>query len=126
MTTYSLEDIIQAEVAKALSRRVVDEPEPAVLGGSFDLQGITKLLSEINKLVALWQQKQQIQLQQIAAPAPAPAQTPQKPSSEERYNQLIQGLEVVIGTVGDLRLSELLDYAKENKEEVIGLLEKYL
>ncbi len=122
MTTYSLEDIIQAEVAKALSRRVVDEPEPAVLGGSFDLQGITRLLSEINKLVALWQQKQQIQQQQIAAPA----QTPQKPSSEERYNRLIQGLEAVIGTVGDLKLSELLNYTKENKEEVIGLLEKYL
>lgn len=124
MTTYSLEDIIQAEVAKALSRRVVDEPEPAVFGGNFDLQGITKLLSEINKLVALWQQKQQ---QQIAVPAAAPAQTlPQKPSSEERYNQLIQGLETVIGTVGDLRLSELLDYAKENKQEVEELLEKYL
>ena len=122
MTTYSLEDIIQAEVAKALSRRVVDEPEPAVFGGNFDLQGITKLLSEINKLVALWQQKQQIQQQQIAASAP----TPQKPSSEERYNQLIQGLETVIGTVGDLRLSELLDYAKENKQEVEELLEKYL
>ena len=116
MTTYSLEDIIQAEVAKALSRRVVDEPEPAVFGGNFDLQGITRLLSEINKLVALWQQKQQ---QQIAAPAQtAPAPTPQKPSSEE--------LEAVIGTVGDLRLSELLDYAKENKQEVVGLLEKYL
>lgn len=122
MATYSLEDIIQAEVAKALSRRVVDEPEPAVFGGNFDLQGITKLLSEINKLVALWQQKQQIQQQQIAASAP----TPQKPSSEERYNQLIEGLEAVIGTVGDLRLSELLDYAKENKQEVVGLLEKYL
>lgn len=126
MATYSLEDIIQAEVAKALSRRVVDEPEPAVFGGNFDLQGITKLLSEINKLVALWQQKQQIQQQQIATPAAASAPTPQKPSSEERYNQLIQGLETVIGTVGDLRLSELLDYAKENKDEVIGLLEKYL
>lgn len=125
MATYSLEDIIQAEVAKALSRRVVDEPEPAVFGGNFDLQGITRLLSEINKLVALWQQKQQTQ-QQIAVPATASAPTPQKPSSEERYNQLIQGLEAVIGTVGDLRLSELLDYAKENKQEVVGLLEKYL
>jgi hypothetical protein len=126
MTTYSLEDIIQAEVAKALSRRVVDEPEMPVFGGNFDLQGITKLLSEINKLVALWQQKQQIQQQQIAAPAPPSAPTPQKPSSEERYNQLIEGLEAVIGTVGDLQLSELLDYAKENKQEVVGLLEKYL
>jgi hypothetical protein len=122
MTTYSLEDIIQAEVAKALSRRVVDEPEPAVFGGNFDLQGITRLLSEINKLVALWQQKQQ---QQIAAPAQTPP-PPSKPSPESRYNQLIEGLEAVIGTVGDLRLSELLDYAKENKQEVVGLLEKYL
>lgn len=124
MTTYTLEDIIQAEVAKALSRRVVDEPEPPALGGHFDLQGITRLLSEINKLVALWQQKQQ--QQQIAAPTPAQAPPPSKPAPETRYNQLIQGLEVVIGTVGDLKLSELLDYAKENKDEVIGLLERYL
>jgi hypothetical protein len=123
---FSLDSIIQAEVKKAIDAQV---PKPSPGGGLLDgitLQDITKFISEITKLKT---QMAQLTPQPLtpgpsppahnpqATPAPAPALNP-----NAVYNGVLQGIDMIVPALGDLRLSELKAYMTENKDAVIALI----
>lgn len=128
MATYTLEDIIQAEVRKAISRKVGDEPvEPSGGLGGLDIGQITRLLTEVNKLISnVSKNRQDVILQEgsVATRALPEAQKSGK-SSAEMYEKLLAGLDALAESAGEMTVRELRDYAKENREEVIKLIEGF-
>ena len=117
----SFDDIIKAEVQKALA-----ETPKADGGGSFNLNMITKLLAEVNKLAATQKLYQGGGDPPVPSPppAPAPVATKQRDLDPEKiYGALLRGIGQLRAVVGDIPLSQVEKFMSENKGAVLPILE---
>ncbi len=117
---FTLETLIQDEVKKAIDAQTA---KPSTGGGLLDgitLQDITKFLSELTKL------KNAVNPPQAPPPQPL-TPTPHPPAAPALnpnavYGGVLQGIDMVMPVLGDIKLSELKAYMVENKEAVIALI----
>ena len=117
----SFDDIIRAEVQKALDAAPKDGG-----GGSFNLNMITKLLAEVNKLAATQKLYQGGGDPPVPSPppAPAPVATKQRDLDPEKiYGALLRGIGQLRAVVGDIPLSQVEKFMSENKGAVLPILE---
>lgn len=121
---FTLETLIQDEVQKAIAAQA---PKPSTGGGLLDgitLQDITKFISEIAKL------RNSVNPQQAPPPQPlTPNHSPQAHPAQAPalnpnavYSGVLQGIDMIVPVLGDVKLSELKTYMTENKEAVIALI----
>jgi hypothetical protein len=117
----SFDDIIKAEVQKAL-----DAAPKADGGGSFNLNMITKLLAEVNKLAATQRVYQGGGDPPVPSPPPAPAPVVKKQRDldpEKIYGALLRGMGQLRAVVGDVPISQVEKFMSENKAVVLPILE---
>jgi len=115
----SFDDIIKAEVERALG-----DAAPKDGGGSFNLNTITKLLAEINKLAATQKMNQGGDPVPSPPPAPAPVVKKQRDLDPEKvYGALLRGIAQLRAVVGDVPISQVEKFVGENKAVVLPILE---
>jgi len=120
---FTLETLIQDEVKKAIDAQAV---KPSTGGGLLDgitLQDITKFISELTKL------KNTVNPPQAPQPPSPQALTPNRPppavpalNPNAVYSGVLQGIDMIVPVLGDIKLSELKTYITENKDAVIALI----
>jgi len=117
---FSLDSIIQAEVQKAIG--AMKPAQPAGIFDGITIKDITGFLSELAKL--------KTQMAQLTPQAPPPqALTPNhSPQAAPAlnpnavYGGVLQGIDMIVPVLGDIKLSELKTYITENKDAVIALI----
>lgn len=146
---YSLEDIIQAEVRSALASTVqpqqISNQHNEVSGGSavasFDINGITRLLSEVNKLAASVRGGSGDSGQHGVPPVLPGGGAGKNPTGDHGDTHMVKteacdlalepdgvydGILSTIGrlktTIGDVTLSELESFMVDNRAVVVALI----
>jgi len=148
---YTLEDIIDAQIKDALGGAIGGNPVPAAptvsAGGSqFDINGITKLLGEINKLAGMMQARGAsggLGSDGLPLPGSAPAlpasggagSNPRpvdgvapaaaaisKLDPERVYVGIRDTLGKLRATIGDVTLSEVEAFMESNRAVVIAMI----
>jgi hypothetical protein len=124
---FDLDTIIAEEVKKAVGSQT-----PAPAGGILDgitLQDITNFLGELSKLktqMGALSPQTITPAQPILNSAPiqptAPQPTAPALNPEGVYKGIIQGIDMIVPIMGDVKLSELKTYMQENKDSVITLI----